>query len=139
MASSISASLRRAVEERARNCCEYCLIHGDDVPTVHEVDHLVARKHGGSNTRENLALACLPCNRRKGSDLTAIDPISGAIVPLYNPRSQSWDDHFRLEAAVIVGQTPVGRATVLLLRLNDPVRVDNRRRLIAVGRYPGRR
>lgn len=103
MPSSISASLRRAVEDRAGNCCEYCLIHSDDVPTIHEVDHLIARKHGGSDVLENLALACLPCNRRKGSDLTAIDPISGAVVPLYNPRAQAWDEHFRLEAAVIVG------------------------------------
>lgn len=108
----------------------------DDVPDTHEADHLVARKHGGQSESENLALACLPCNRRKGSDLTAIDPATQEIVPLFNSRKQDWGDHFVLDGPRIVGLTPVGRATVALLRFNDSVRLDNRQRLLDAGRYP---
>jgi len=129
-------SLRRLVIERADGRCEYCLIHQDVSPYTHEVDHLIARKHGGQTVAENLALACLPCNRRKGSDLTAFDPDSGDIVPLFNPRTQLWTAHFALEGARIVGLTPAGRATVALLALNAPVRLTERQALIALGLYP---
>jgi 5-methylcytosine-specific restriction endonuclease McrA len=131
-----SAALRRLVIERADGRCEYCLIHQDVSPFTHEVNHLVARKHGGQTVSENLALACLSCNRRKGSDLTSIDPFSGEIVTLFNPRVQAWTSHFALENAHIVGLTPAGRATVFLLVLNAPVRLVERQTLIEQGLYP---
>lgn len=133
---TIPAALRRFVTERAGGRCEYCLVHQDVSPFTHEVDHLVARKHGGPTVSENLALACLLCNRRKGSDLTSIDLVSGEIVTLFNPRVQSWSDHFSLEGAHIVGLTPTGRATVFLLALNAPVRLVERQTLIERGLYP---
>ncbi|MBL7064007.1 MAG: HNH endonuclease, partial [Anaerolineae bacterium] len=133
---TIPAALRRFVTERAGGRCEYCLVHQDVSPFTHEVDHLVARKHGGPTVSENLALACLLCNRRKGSDLTSIDLVSGEIVTLFNPRVQSWSDHFSLEGARIVGLTPAGRATVFLLALNAPVRLVERQTLIERGLYP---
>ena len=136
MTSVLSVTLRRLVVKRAGDRCEFCLIHQDDVPQQHEIDHLVARKHGGQTVAENLALTCLPCNRYKGSDQTAIDPETQQLVPLFNPRVQSWADHFMLMDARIIGLTPMGRATVSLLRLNLPTRVDIRRLLIEKGRYP---
>ena len=136
MTTALPAALRRLVAKRARNCCEFCLIHQDDVPQQHEIDHLVARKHGGQTVAENLALTCLPCNRHKGSDQTAIDPETQTLVPLFNPRVQAWADHFLLVDARIVGLTPMGRATVSLLRLNLSMRVDIRRLLIEKERYP---
>jgi 5-methylcytosine-specific restriction endonuclease McrA len=132
----VPESLRRLVIARASGRCEYCLLHQDDLPLAHHVDHIVPLKHGGHTITENLALACLDCNRRKGSDLTAIDPLDGAIVALFNPRRQEWAEHFALEGACIVGLTPVGRATMVLLRLNDPARVLQRQFLMDVGRYP---
>jgi len=93
----LSTDLRQQVMARAANGCEFCLIHQDDVSDAHEVDHLIARKHGGQSVAENLALTCLPCNRHKGSDLTAIDPDAQTIVPLFNPRAQFWPDHFALD------------------------------------------
>jgi hypothetical protein len=137
MATGLPAALRRLVVKRAGNRCEFCLIHQDDVPQQHEIDHLVARKHGGQTVTENLALTCLPCNRYKGSDQTAIDPETQQLAPLFNPRVQAWADHFMLVDARIIGLMPMGRATVSLLRLNLPTRVDIRRLLIAKGRYPG--
>jgi hypothetical protein len=132
----ITPRIRQQVIERAAGRCEYCLMHQDWSPYSHEVDHLIARKHGGKTVLANLALACLPCNRRKGSDLTAIDPASGEIVPLFNPRMQAWDEHLVFNGAYIIGMTPTGRATVFLLALNMPERVVKRQALMAEGLYP---
>ncbi|MCI0335824.1 MAG: hypothetical protein L0228_21665 [Planctomycetes bacterium] len=38
--------------------------------------------------------------------------------------------HFFWEAAILRGKTPVGSATVELLRINQPERVDHRRLLM---------
>jgi len=132
----IPAGLRRLIIERARECCEYCGLHQTDAGFPHEIDHLIALKHGGRTVSENLVLACLKCNRNKGSDLTAIDPVDRVIVPLFNPRAQVWSEHFTRVGAYLIGQTQVGRATVALLQLNDDVRVERRQVLISVGRYP---
>lgn len=127
---SIPLSLRQLVIQRARGKCEYCLIHQDVSIYSHEVDHIIALKHGGQTIAENLALSCLPCNRHKGSDLATFDPIGNEIVPLFNPRCQLWTDHFKFDSVRIVGITPTGRATVFLLMLNSPTRLLNRRVLI---------
>ncbi len=128
--------MRRQVAERAHNCCEYCLIHQDLAASTHQVDHVIAEKHGGATTLENLALSCTPCNRRKGSDIASIDPETADVTPLFDPRTQNWPDHFALGGARIVGLTAVGRATVELLRLNCFERVTERTELVRVGRYP---
>lgn len=132
----IPDELRSLVIARAGGRCEYCLLHQDDTNFIHQIDHLIAVKHGGLTVSENLALACLKCNRHKGSDLTTIDPVDGAIVLLFNPRTQNWSEHFLLDGVRIVGLTPAGRATVRLLRMNDRTRLAQRRRLMAAGRYP---
>lgn len=132
----IPAELRRLVNSRAHECCEYCLLHQDDTQFTHQVDHLVAIKHDGQTVSENLALACLKCNRNKGSDLTAIDPVDGVIVPLFNPRAQVWTEHFAVAGVRVVGLMPPGRATVRLLRMNDRRQLTQRRRLMMAGRYP---
>ncbi len=135
-APSIPSSLRQLVFERAQGKCEYCFIHQDVSIYSHEVDHIIALKHGGQTIAENLALSCLPCNRHKGSDLATFDPISNEIAPLFNPRRQTWTDHFALNGTRIVGITPTGRATVFLLMLNAPTRLLQRQVLIAQRRYP---
>lgn len=133
---SIPASLRQYVSERAGGRCEYCLIHQDISIYSHEIDHIIALRHGGQTAADNCALACLPCNRAKGSDLTSVDVISNEIVPLFHPRRQTWSEHFSLEGARVVGLTPTGRATVFLLKFNAPARLFNRQELLAEGRYP---
>jgi HNH endonuclease len=126
MASEVSAALRRSVVERAKGACEYCQLHQDFSIYTHEVDHVTATKHGGKTILENLALACLPCNRRKGSDLTSFDPETGEIARLFDPRSQIWSEHFTIERGRILGLTAVGRTTVALLKFNTPTAVLNR-------------
>ncbi len=132
----IPDALRRQVIERAGQHCEYCLIHQHDSLYTHEVDHIIPEKHRGETNENNLCLACLECNRHKGSDFGSFDPETGQITPLFNPRQQAWVDHFRLEGARIIPLSPEGRVTVFVLSLNDEIRIRARRALIEAGRYP---
>ncbi len=93
------------------------------------IDHIVAEKHGGVTAAENLALSCPLCNQHKGSDLSSIDPGSGAITPLFNPRIDSWVEHFRLVDGIIEPLTAKGRVTERPLRFNLPYRVEARQLL----------
>ena len=136
MTSYISIQLRQLVSDRAGGKCEYCLIHQDFYIYSHEVDHATAVKHGGLSTEENLVLACLPCNRYKGSDLTSIDPITRQITVLFNPRSHKWNEHFQIDQDYILGKTAIGRTTIFLLKLNEPKRLMIRQALILQKLYP---
>src|SRR5690348_3130695 len=98
--------------------CEYCLIHERDSGFPHQIDHVISRKHGGASTFENLALACILCNRYKGADVASIDLKTGTLVRLFNPREDRWSDHFRIVDATIEPLSVVGAATARLLRLN---------------------
>ncbi|WP_445247506.1 HNH endonuclease [Microcoleus sp. OTE_8_concoct_300] len=126
MTLKISPALRREVFQRAEGRCEYCRLHQDFSIYTHEVDHVVARKHGGKTVLENLALSCLPCNRYKGSDLTSIDPQARAITRLFDPRSDVWSEHFIWENGRIIGLSAIGRTTVFLLKFNIVTAVRNR-------------
>jgi len=131
-----TVELRRQVVERAGNCCEYCLLRQELTASTHQVDHVIAEKHGGQTVSENLTLSCTVCNRRKGSDLSSLDPVTGTLVPLFNPRTQRWSTHFRLEGALILGMTIEGRTTVAFLRLNAVERLMERTAFLRAGRYP---
>src|SRR4051812_36815538 len=111
----IPVALRRLVRERAGERCEYCLMPEQFTLAAHWVDHVVADKHGGQTEEANLALSCVLCNQHKGSDLTSIDPETGAITPLFHPRRDQWSAHFKLAAARIEPLTQTGRVTVRLL------------------------
>ena len=127
--------MRREVVQRAENRCEYCLIHQDDAASRHQVDHIISEKHGGETTLSNLALSCLPCNRRKSSDIGSNDPSTGQFTRLFNPREQFWLDHFRLDGPRVIGITPAGRTTVAFLQINAPEHLLERLALIRIGRY----
>jgi hypothetical protein len=125
----VSAALRRLVCDRANHACEYCLMPEIAVFVSHEIDHVIAEKHGGQTNENNLALACTICNKYKGSDLASIDPSNGEIVRLYHPRRDRWRDHFQLEEGEIIPLTSIGGVTVRLLQINRPDRVEERRLL----------
>ncbi len=97
------------------------------------IEHIVPRQHGGSDDPSNLALACHRCNLHKGPNLTGIDPESGQIVRLFNPRDAAWEAHFTLQGTHVVGLTPTGRATVRVLAMNAPERVQLRTELSGNG------
>jgi HNH endonuclease len=125
----IPAALRRLVEDRAQNQCEYCLLPAKIAFFPHEIDHIIAEKHGGQTDAENLAYTCWRCNRHKGSDLGSFDPETQDFCFLFNPRIGEWTAQFRLEGVTIVGITAVGRTTVSLLQLNNSVRLAERKKL----------
>lgn len=86
----------------------------------------MAKQHGGSDDPAGLALACDRCNAYKGPNLTSIDPETDAMVPLFHPRMDRWEDHFEVRGGHVCGKTQVGRATVRLLNMNAPRRVELR-------------
>ena len=135
MPSDISDRVRARVAHRAGHRCEYCLIHESVAGFPHQVDHVVSRKHGGTSAFDNLAYACILCNRYKGSDVASINPKTGEAVRLFHPRHDRWADHFRLDADFIEPLTDAGTATVRLLRLNVAERLAERR-LLARFRHP---
>jgi hypothetical protein len=126
----IDAATRRLVRERAGHRCEYCGMRQaqQSFPFFH-VDHIMAQQHGGTDELNNLALSCYHCNLHKGSNLTGIDPETGAVVVLFHPRRDMWETHFVLRDALMVGLTPIGRATVRVLHMNAADRVQLRQEL----------
>jgi hypothetical protein len=130
-------ALARTVRRRADDRCEYCRMPQALYSTVtFPIDHIVAQQHGGPTRLSNLALSCLHCNSHKGTNLTGIDPHSRRVTRLFHPRRHKWTRHFVWDGPVVVGQTPVGRATVAVLVMNHPDVLEVRRELIAEGRFP---
>ena len=120
-------AIRRLVRDRSGNRCEYCLLPQQyAVVVLFHVEHIRARQHGGNDAPANLALACPHCNRFKGPNLTSFDPETDALVPLFNPRTQLWHEHFALVDVMVVGLTPIGCATVRLLNMNAEDRLKVR-------------
>jgi hypothetical protein len=129
----INVALRKQVYERASGCCEYCLIPDIVTFAPHEIDHIIAEKHGGLTEPENLALSCTLCNKHKGSDLTSIDPETGEIVPLYHPRQDLWHEHFQIKDAEFTALSAKARVTIRLLQLNRQDRIEERQLLLEAG------
>jgi hypothetical protein len=137
MSGYIPATLRRLVSSRAKGHCEYCLIHEDDTFFGCQIEHIISEKHGGPTAEDNLAYACVFCNRYKGSDIASLSP-AGKLVRLYNPRTDHWSRHFQLspDGITILATDEIGQVTVSLLELNHPDRLIERKTLRAIGRYP---
>lgn len=129
----ISAALRREVRNRAHQRCEYCRIPDEISSFGHQVDHIISIKQGGTSEPDNLAYACIRCNRYKGSDVAAYDVDSQKLTSFYNPRSQAWDEHFELKNGLMVGKTDVGRVTIRIFQMNHPKQVETRQNLIGKG------
>jgi hypothetical protein len=120
--STVSESLRRQVTARAGNCCEYCHLPAVSQVGRFPVDHVIPRSSGGLTDLTNLALACPACNGHKWAHVTAFDPVTGEAVPLFNPRTQGWSDHFQWSEhspVILEGKTAIGRATVIALQMNQ--------------------
>ena len=128
--------LRLRISERAKNRCEYCNIHEDDMFLGFEIDHIIAKKHGGGNELGNLAYACPHCNQHKGSDFVTVVDDYNDIVRLFNPRLQLWDEHFETSNGEVLAKTKTGNATIKLLKMNDVDLIILRNILSEIGRYP---
>ena len=130
----MDAAVRATVRSRAEERCEYCRLPESAVPALSfHVERIVAQQHRSDDSLDNLALACDRCNAYKGPNLSSLDPETGAVVELFHPRRDPWRDHFQFDGATIVGLSPKGRATVRLLMMNAPRRVELRQTWLANG------
>ena len=128
----VNDPLRADVVSRANERCEYCQYPEEFSPISFEVDHIVPESADGPTELKNLALACPRCNRHKATRQKGIDPLTGRVVGLFNPRIDTWAVHFLLnrENGEIEGKTPVGRTTVETLQMNAEQPIQARRNLI---------
>jgi len=135
----LAPTLRRAVEARAQGRCEYCGAPQAIVVEM-EVDHIVPQAAGGASDLGNLCLTCIGCNGFKLAYQTGTDPDTGQEAPLFHPRNQRWDEHFgwSTDGAYVLGLTPIGRATVMRLRMNRERLVEARRLWTEAGWHPPR-
>ena len=121
---------------RADTLCECCLIHEDDTVFGCEVDHVISAKHGGTAEPDNLAYACVFCNRAKGSDIGSGVQGTGAYVRFFHPRVDRWVEHFTLDGVIIAALSDIGEVTSRILAFNTSERLLERQVLRDVGRYP---
>lgn len=134
---SMNARMRQQVRLRAGQRCECCGLPDAFDEWPFRVDHILARVHGGSDALDILSWSCTQCNLHKASNFASVDSLTGSRVDLFNPRRESWRDHFAVNnEGPIMGLTASGRATVRLLDMNGSPQVDLRRELIAQGDYP---
>lgn len=131
-------SLRERVRKSAGDRCGYCLSSQRYVMSKLEIEHLIPRAQGGSDDESNLWLSYGLCNRYKGPQTTGTDPLDHVRVPLFNPRTQAWSGHFHWspDGTRILGRTPIGRATVEALHLNNELAVEVRRNWVVAGWHP---
>jgi len=125
----LNADLIRLVWHRAQAHCEYCQLPSAYHPAPFQIDHIIAVQHGGTATADNLALACIHCNRFKGPNIASVDPGSGKIIRLFHPRSDTWAEHFVWEGPELKALTAIGRVTISLLMINEPEMISVRKAL----------
>ena len=131
--SRVSSATAQLVRKRASGLCEYCHFPEAQAGLPFQIDHIIALKHDGTSNETNLALACLFCNSAKGPNIAGIDPIEGGIVRFFHPRLDIWSEHFAWQGAWLRGQTSEARATIVVLRINDPAAVAIRESLLEEG------
>jgi hypothetical protein len=131
----MNSALRAFVRERAGRRCEYCHLREEDAGTLaFQIEHIIAKQHGGTDDPGRLCYACPQCNWAKGPNLAGL--LDGKLYPLFNPRKQSWHRHFHWDYTILVGKTKTGSVTVQVLNINDPARVMLREHLLFEGRFP---
>jgi hypothetical protein len=126
---------QRAVQ-RANGRCEYCRMHQSLQGATFHLEHIAPRTRGGRSVSDNLAWACPGCNLRKSNHVTAVDPATNKVVPLFHPRQDKWPEHFRWQATHVDPLTDRGRATAALLDLNHPRRIRIRQAEALFGLFP---
>lgn len=136
MSVHVSKILRSFVIERAGNRCEYCRIPKVITNYEFHIEHIIGIQHGGTTTLDNLAWCCAFCNWKKGPNLGTLLDSGNEIVPLFNPRTQNWFEHFEVRNGMIIPKTKIAMATVKLLEFNLSERIEIRAVLTIAGFYP---
>jgi hypothetical protein len=129
----MAKSRRDQIRDRAGDVCEYCLLPQFCTTLPHEIDHIRAKKHHGPTTLQNTCWACAYCNSSKGTNASGYDDETASLVRLFNPRRDRWKDHFAWRGPRLTGKTPIARATIDVLNINHPDRIEHRRILMEMG------
>jgi hypothetical protein len=134
----IPVSLQRNVLERSKGHCEYCQLPATFSPNPFNFEHIIPLSRNGATDIDNLAYSCGGCNAFKNDKIEAIDSLTMQFFPLFNPITQHWNEHFDWseDDLQIIGITPIGRATVLLLKMNREGNVNLRKLLKMAGLHP---
>lgn len=134
----ISKATQKELEKLAKGCCEYCKLLQKYAFPKFSNEHIIPSKLNGSNDLSNLAKACPGCNGSKHTAITALDPITNKLVPLFHPRKENWEDHFKWSEnyLTMIGLTPTGRATIIRLKTNRPALINLRKITIGHGHPP---
>jgi hypothetical protein len=129
-------AFRAFVTQRAGNRCEYCGLSQLGQEATFHIDHVIPVAASGPTEVDNFALACVSCSLSKSAKLLALDPETQTRVGMFNPRQQTWSDHFRWDDVKVIGLTAIGRATIVALRMNRPVILAIRAEEKLLGRHP---
>ena len=134
----VARSARILVTERAGARCEYCRAPQIITGTTYHIEHITPSARGGSDDLANLALCCVTCNGHKSDHTTGTDSETGRELPLFHPRRDRWDRHFRFSSRTLElrGITPKGRATVARLQMNERKQIEARALWLDVDLYP---
>ena len=132
----MEAALRRLVWDRAGAVREYCRMPQEVDPLPFCVDHVIAQQHRGATEEANLARSCYNCNSHKGPNIAGLDPDGGALARLSIREWTCGRSTFNGTAA-LGALTRVGRATIDVLQINAPERVEHRRLLMEAGVFSG--
>lgn len=124
------------VRARAGGACEYCRLAEAFYSGPYFTEHVIAKQHGGPDRDDNLAYACAHCGLHKGPNIAGLDPATGDLTRLFHPRTDEWSVHFEWSGHILVGRTPVGRTTVVVLAMNDAAHRVVRAALLAEGVFP---
>lgn len=135
---SVPMVLRDLIAKRDKNRCAYCLTAEENCGLRMHVDHIIPEMAGGPTTPDNLCLVCFSCTVYKGAQQNGIDPITRETVHLFHPLQQQWQDHFSWDESKtqVVDLTPLGRAAVVALQMNNPTIIPARRRWVSAGWHP---
>jgi HNH endonuclease len=134
----IAIAIQRAVIERAKGYCEYCVLPAAFSPNPFNFEHITPLVKDGLTELMNLAYSCGGCNAYKKDKIQALDPLTHQFASLFNPRTDDWDEHFEWsdDDLYMVGKTPTGRATVQLLKVNRAGNVNLRKLLKMAELHP---
>jgi hypothetical protein len=135
---TVSDAVRERVYKFFDYRCAYCLGAQKYLMQRLEIDHIKSKAKGGTDDEENLCSSCRTCNAYKSIQTHGIDPDTEQITPLYNPRTDTWSDHFRWseDGTRIIGLTATGRVTVNALQLNNEVSITTRTHWVSAGWHP---
>lgn len=138
MSTYLKAELRQQLLTADDHCCAYCQTTQGNSGSPMVVEHIVPRQKSGETRFNNLCFACHRCNEFKGAITAMVDPLTGQMTSLFDPRQQNWSDHFAWDITNIrlLGLTATGRVTIIALNMNNEIIVDSRKKWVQAGWHP---